>query len=97
MFGINSVKQMGQVIEGHFKEITGIENDLYLKRIKICKTCPLYSVKDEIGEICDSKKCINTKTNSIEILPGQGVVCGCRCRLSAKTRVESASCVLNKW
>ena len=38
MFGINSVKQMGQVIEGHFKEITGIEDDLYLKRIKICNS-----------------------------------------------------------
>ena len=97
MFGINSVRQMGQVIEGHFKEITRTENDLYSDRIKICKECPLYSVKDGIGEICDPKKCINTKTNSIEILPGQDVICGCGCRLSAKTRVKSASCVLNKW
>ena len=51
MFGINSVRQMGQVIEGHFKEITRTENDLYSNRIKICKACPLYSVKDGIGEI----------------------------------------------
>ena len=60
MFGI------GQIIQGHYNEITNKEEDLYQHRIEICKKCELIS-KNSFGYICDSKKCINTKTNSIRI------------------------------
>ena len=96
MFGINSFEQVEQIAEGHFKEITRRENELYEMRIQICKKCPLYS-QSAAGPICDAKKCLNKKTNTLEPLPRQDIICGCGCRLSAKTRVKSATCVLNKW
>ena len=43
MFGINSFEQVGQIVEGHFKELTRQENALYNTRIKICEKCPLYT------------------------------------------------------
>lgn len=96
MFGINSFNQVGQIVIGHFKEITNKENELYEKRIKICKTCPLYT-NSSLGPICDSKKCWNDKINSLELLPNKNNKCGCGCRLNAKTRLVEAECVLNKW
>ena len=96
MFGINSFEQVGQIVEGHWKELTNQENDLFATRIKICKECPLYT-ETTIGPICDAKKCYNTKTNTKVSLPGDGTVCGCGCRLASKTRIRSASCVLSKW
>ena len=92
MFGIN----VGQVIKGHINEITKQENALYESRIKICQTCPLYT-ETSLGPICDSKKCFNQKTNTVQSYPGDGLVCGCACRLNAKTRLKNAQCVLNKW
>lgn len=92
MFG-----KINDIVEGHYKEITNQENELYEKRIKICKKCPLYTVNSVLGEICDSKKCWNEKENIIETFPSQNNTCGCGCRLSAKTRLKQAKCVLNRW
>lgn len=95
MFGINSFEQVGDIIEGHYKEITNQENELYQERIKICKKCPLYS--DKFGGLCDPKKCWNTVKNTSEDFPGKNIKCGCGCRLSAKLRLKNTECVLNKW
>lgn len=92
MFGLN----VKQIAEGHFKEITRQENDLYESRIRICRQCPLYT--DTVaGPICDSKKCYNSETNTVQSYPANGYTCGCACRLNAKTRLKNAKCVLNKW
>lgn len=92
MFG-----KVGDIIEGHYKELTNQENDLYEKRIAICRKCPLYTVNKDLGEICDGKKCFNSKLNSIEPIPSHDTICGCGCRLKAKTRLVNAECVLNRW
>lgn len=92
MFGIN----VGQVIKGHVNEITKQENDLYESRIRICKQCPLYT-ETSLGPVCDSKKCFNKETNKTQSYPSDGFICGCACRLNAKTRLKNAKCVLNKW
>lgn len=92
MFGIN----VGQVIKGHINEITNQENALYEARIKICKKCPLYT-ETTFGPVCDSKKCFNPNTNKSQYYPSAGYICGCGCRLSAKTRLKDSECVLNKW
>lgn len=97
MFGVNSISQIGDIVEGHYKELTKQENDLYTQRIAICKTCPLYSVVDGLGEICDPKKCWNEKEQILETYPSNNNICGCACRLAAKTRVKHAKCVLSKW
>ena len=94
MFGINSFEQVGQIAEGHFKEITKQENELYESRIKICRECPLFS-HNALGDVCDAKKCWDG--NKVVKYPGPDVVCGCGCRLDAKARVRGAKCVLNKW
>lgn len=93
MFGL----PVNQIIEGHIKEFKNEERELYEERIEICKKCPLYSIS-AIGEICDSKKCVNPeKQEVVEKYPNNGSICGCGCRLSAKTRLKSAKCVLSKW
>lgn len=93
MFGVN----VRDVLEGHYKEITNQENELYEKRITICRKCPLYTVKEGLGPVCDSKKCWNENEKVIETYPSSNNVCGCGCRLNAKTRLASSKCVLNKW
>ena len=94
MFGINSFAQVGQIAEGHFKEITKQENELYESRIKICRECPLFS-HSTLGDVCDAKKCWDG--NKVVKYPGPDIICGCGCRLDAKARVRGAKCVLNKW
>ena len=96
MFGINSFEQVGQIAEGHFKEITKQENELYESRIKICRECPLFS-HSTLGDVCDAKKCWDVAENKVVKYPGPDIICGCGCRLDAKARVRGAKCVLNKW
>lgn len=93
MFGINNVSD---IVKGHYNEITNKENELYETRIEICKQCPLCT-NSSIGYICNSSKCINIKTGELVYAPGKDIACGCGCRLSAKTRLPNAKCVLNKW
>lgn len=97
MFGINTFSQIGDIVEGHYKEITKQENELYEKRIAICKKCPLYSVKENLGEVCDGSKCWNQNKQILEAYPSNDNICGCGCRLAAKTRLKNAKCVLSKW
>lgn len=92
MFGKFDTKA---IIEGHLKELTNQENMLYKERIAICKECPLFS-DSLMGYICDGSKCLGPDGN-IYKYPVTGSTCGCGCRLSAKTRLPNAHCVLNKW
>lgn len=91
MFGVN----VRQVVKGHVNEILGREQLLSEDRMKICKACPLFS--DSFGGLCDSKKCWNTSENKLVYGPGEKIICGCGCRLEAKTRLKRSHCVLNKW
>lgn len=95
MFGINNIEQVEDIIKGHYNEITNQENELYEKRIAICKQCPLYS--DVLGGLCDSKKCWDTVNKKVVNYPGTNIICACGCRLQAKTRLKNAKCVLGKW
>ena len=49
------------------------------------------------GDICSSKKYLNTKTNKIQMIPGKDTVTGCGCRLNAKLRLATSHCPINKW
>lgn len=94
MFG-QIVKNAPQIIEGHFNEITGKEKTLSEGRLEICRECPLYS-ESRIGAVCDAKKCVSP-TGNITTYPIKDSVCGCGCRLQAKSRLKNAKCVLGKW
>lgn len=93
MFGYD----LNQIIEGHIKEALNLENDLYNKRMPICRQCPLYTKDNILGALCDNKKGYNPQTGEINNLPEPGFVRGCGCRLEAKNRVKKSKCVLNKW
>lgn len=93
MFGVD----VGQIIEGHYNEVTKQENDLYNYRIEICKQCPLYTEKELIGPICDSKKYYNPKTKELSDLPEPDFISGCGCRLQAALRVPNKKCKLEKF
>jgi hypothetical protein len=91
MFGINT----RDVIKGHVNELLGRERDLSETRMRICRSCPLFT--DIMGGICDSKKCVDKTTNKLQYAPGENTICGCSCRLEAKSRLKKAKCVLDKW
>lgn len=92
MFGVN----VRDIIKGHINEFTNREQELSESRMKICRKCPLYT-ETSLGPICNSKKCYNPETNELRSYPGDGFICGCQCRLKAKTALINAKCVLNKW
>ena len=94
MFGVNSIKQVGQIAEGWTNYALGREQELSEQRMKICRECPLYNSKKDT---CDSKRCWDTKANKLTDMPGKDVICGCGCRLQAKSRLEKAKCPIKKW
>ena len=91
MFGINT----RDIIKGHVNELLGRERDLSETRMRICRSCPLFT--DIMGGVCDSKKCVDKTTNKIRHAPGENTICGCNCRLEAKSTLKNAKCVLDKW
>lgn len=87
--------KLSDIVGGHVKEVLNVNEDLYLERIKICKTCPLYS--DSLGGMCNGSLWINPDTEEISDIPLFGWVKGCGCRLKAKARNRDNNCVINKW
>lgn len=99
MFGnINSWEQVGQIAEGWAKDALNLgDKELREARMAICKTCPLLGYSPILGEICDSKKCLDVNTNTLVSYPGDGIVCGCGCSLRRKQILPNAKCTLGKW
>lgn len=88
---------LSAILKGHVNEMLGLNTDLYQARIKICKTCPLYKIDLQLGEVCNSKLWYNVETGDITLQQKDGYVNGCGCRLKAKTRLLNASCPVGKW
>lgn len=87
---------IGNIISGHLNEFFGLNKDLVLERKKICKKCPLYTIK--LGfEVCNSSLYLNTETGEISTKKKNGFKKGCGCRLNAKLTIPTESCPLNKW
>ena len=97
MFGINNFEQAKQIAEGWTNYALGREQELSESRMKICRKCPLYTIKSSIGAVCDSKKYYNPKTGETSNFPESGFINGCGCKLEAKSRVSNAKCPLKKW
>lgn len=87
--------ELGQIIHGHFNEITGQHKNLKHERIEICKTCPIYS--PILGGICNNKLWINSDTQDVSTVQKDGYVRGCGCRIQAKASLPNAKCIINKW
>lgn len=94
---INSFEQIKQIASGWKKSLLNEEEELSKKRTAICKQCPLYTNDAVFHGKCDSGKCFDTKEMKLVPSPGPNIVCGCGCKIDAKSRLKNAKCVLNKW
>jgi hypothetical protein len=88
--------EIGNIIKGHVNELLGLNKNISEERKKICKKCPLYTIR--LGqEICNNKLFMNPETGDISTENKIGYKRGCGCRINAKTTLPYVSCPLNKW
>lgn len=88
--------QVKDIINGHVNEALGRNQDLFEKRMAICKKCGLYK-ETPAGPICNPKLYISKEDKTtISTTQKIGFIRGCSCRLSSKTRVNGARCIVNK-
>lgn len=89
------MSQVGDILEGHLNELLNRKEELSDSRLKICMACPIVK-QAAIGLVCDSGKWIN-KNNEVAFENTPGFTRGCGCRMSAKTTLEQAHCIIAKW
>ena len=92
---MNIASKIGSIAEGHANELLGLNKDLKVERLKICRQCPIYSPR--FGGLCNRDLWFNPDTDEISDEPRDGYVRGCGCRLLAKTTLPHARCVAGKW
>ena len=88
--------QLDKIVEGFYNNVTNREEELYEKRIAICKTCPLYKNSKMFGAICNPALYINDK-DEISKSYKPGYIKGCGCFLNSKTRLIDSKCIISKW
>lgn len=86
---------ISQIIDGTVKNILNQNEELYNKRITICKTCPLIKTDSVFGEICNPTLYMN-KSGEISKVQKPGFTHGCGCVLRSKCRVNEARCPLDR-
>lgn len=91
-----SAGKIGRIISGHTKEVLGKNQSLSEHRLEICRECPL-CYDSAIGLLCNRYKWISKETGDVSLVPREGYVRGCGCRLDAKTRNEDDSCIIGRW
>lgn len=84
-----------KIMEGHTRELFGMNNDLSGARLAICMKCPLYL--DQFGGICNSTLYYNPETEDVSEKRKDGYYAGCGCRLRAKTTLKNENCPVGKW
>lgn len=87
--------EIGNIIQGHWNEITGHNQDISQNRLSICYSCPIYS--NRFGGLCNDKLWLNPNTGDVSTVKKEKYKNGCGCRLQAKTRLPDAKCPLGKW
>lgn len=88
---------MIEIINGHLKELFNKEEELFEKRVKICRNCKIYTNDPILGEVCSSKIYYNQEKDEISTYPKMNYINGCGCRINPKARLIDAKCPLNKW
>lgn len=89
------MKQIADIIQGHWNEITGKNVDLGESRMQICYSCPIFSSK--FGGLCNNRLWLNPNTGDVSTEQKEGYKKGCGCRLRAKTKLPHEVCPLGKW
>lgn len=94
--GLGELLNQGKdIANGHINEILGLNEDISEKRMKICRTCPLF--KKSFGGLCNPKLWLNPTTMEVSTHQKSEYYKGCGCRLLAKTRLPYASCPAKRW
>ena len=88
---------LSAILNGHTNELLGLNKNISLVRLNICKKCKLYKNSSLLGEICNNKLWINPKNEDISTEYKDGYIKGCGCRLRAKTTLVNATCPIGKW
>lgn len=89
------MSQLGDILEGHMNELLHKQEDISFKRLQICDQCPIVN-HTVLGMMCDSNKWIN-KNDEVSFEAKEGFTRGCGCRMSAKSTLEQAHCIIGKW
>ena len=89
------MSQVGDILEGHMNELLNKNKSLSEIRMEICMKCPIVR-QSPIGLVCDSSKWINDK-DEVRFEATPGFTRGCSCRMSAKSTLEQAHCIIGKW
>lgn len=87
---------VGQVIEGSINNILKRKENLYIKRMLICKQCKLYKVDNIFGAMCNSSLYLNPITDELSKKEKIGYKQGCGCILGSKNRVPESHCPVDK-
>lgn len=87
---------MIDIIAGSTNELPGLNDDLYEKRIAICKVCPLGEEISPGKIVCNSRLWIN-ENGDVSNTAKVGYVRGCSCAMDRKARITSSRCIINKW
>lgn len=88
---------ISQIANGFFNNLTNRNEELFNKRIKICRSCKLHHIDKIFGEVCNPQLYINPITDEVSKKSKEGFTGGCGCVLNSKGRVNSAHCPVNKW
>ena len=86
---------VGDILNGHIKELLNLGEDLSKNRLQICYSCPLYSKK--LGGLCNDKLWLNINTGDVNTTAKPGYRRGCGCKLSYKVKNISSKCPVGKW
>ena len=86
---------VNQIINGTIKNILNKDDELYQKRIIVCRQCKLIKQDNVFGEICNPQLYMNDQ-GEISHTSKSGFKNGCGCVLRSKTRVKDAHCPLNR-
>lgn len=88
---------INQIAKGFYNNATNKEQELFNKRILICRECKLLKIDKVFGEMCNARLYLNPATNETSLIALNGYTQGCGCVLKAKTRVKEAKCPVGKW
>ena len=83
------------IVEGHVNEAFNRNEELFEKRMKICKSCPLYK-ETPLGPVCNPNLYIN-EAGDVSTIRKHGYVKGCSCRLNYRCKSSNAHCMAGKW
>lgn len=86
-----------EIMSGTINNVLGKEQNLFDKRITICKECKLFLIDKLFGPVCNHGLFLNPITNTTSKKEESGFYRGCGCILGSKCRSVNSKCPTGKW